>query len=417
IIISLFSGIVNLILGKISNSTILTFWPEIIFIAFMSYFCVSRVFNSRIDKRKWFFINFILLYILIQLFISSLNITVIQFIFGCKVILFYIPLYFIFYFIDDVDIEKNIYKVTKILSISIIIMSLIGIIQKKIGYYNLLSIYGDSIRAFTTKGILRVFSSTASPFEYSWACLIVLAITFSYILFENRNKVLINLGFISSIVGIILSNSREGILNLLVILFTIFLMKCIIKNKKIIKIYILIIPILGILLFNFASIIANMDIVTENVYLNTILSGESFKERLIVFENAINFYESKGIMTILFGNGIGSLGAAQSMMNKLGYNILANPVDNMYLYLYLNIGLVGILGIFIFIYLNVNMIVESIDKVKQPYFQVSTLAIIASILVSGYFRTVIEGFIVQILMIYILGLSYKYAINSKKNYS
>ncbi len=383
----------------------------------MSYFCVSRVFNSRIDKRKWFFINFILLYILIQLFISSLNITVIQFIFGCKVILFYIPLYFIFYFIDDVDIEKNIYKVTKILSISIIIMSLIGIIQKKIGYYNLLSIYGDSIRAFTTKGILRVFSSTASPFEYSWACLIVLAITFSYILFENRNKVLINLGFISSIVGIILSNSREGILNLLVILFTIFLMKCIIKNKKIIKIYILIIPILGILLFNFASIIANMDIVTENVYLNTILSGESFKERLIVFENAINFYESKGIMTILFGNGIGSLGAAQSMMNKLGYNILANPVDNMYLYLYLNIGLVGILGIFIFIYLNVNMIVESIDKVKQPYFQVSTLAIIASILVSGYFRTVIEGFIVQILMIYILGLSYKYAINSKKNYS
>ncbi len=122
-------------------------------------------------------------------------------------------------------------------------------------------------------------------------------------------------------------------------------------------------------------------------------------------------------MTILFGNGIGSLGAAQSMMNKLGYNILANPVDNMYLYLYLNIGLVGILGIFIFIYLNVNMIVESIDKVKQPYFQVSTLAIIASILVSGYFRTVIEGFIVQILMIYILGLSYKYAINSKKNYS
>ncbi len=369
IIISLFSGIVNLILGKISNSTILTFWPEIIFIAFMSYFCVSRVFNSRIDKRKWFFINFILLYILIQLFIS------------------------------------------------IIIMSLIGIIQKKIGYYNLLSIYGDSIRAFTTKGILRVFSSTASPFEYSWACLIVLAITFSYILFENRNKVLINLGFISSIVGIILSNSREGILNLLVILFTIFLMKCIIKNKKIIKIYILIIPILGILLFNFASIIANMDIVTENVYLNTILSGESFKERLIVFENAINFYESKGIMTILFGNGIGSLGAAQSMMNKLGYNILANPVDNMYLYLYLNIGLVGILGIFIFIYLNVNMIVESIDKVKQPYFQVSTLAIIASILVSGYFRTVIEGFIVQILMIYILGLSYKYAINSKKNYS
>ncbi|WP_305305457.1 O-antigen ligase family protein [Romboutsia ilealis] len=375
------------------------------------------MFNSRIDKRKWFFINFILLYILIQLFISSLNITVIQFIFGCKVILFYIPLYFIFYFIDDVDIEKNIYKVTKILSISIIIMSLIGIIQKKIGYYNLLSIYGDSIRAFTTKGILRVFSSTASPFEYSWACLIVLAITFSYILFENRNKVLINLGFISSIVGIILSNSREGILNLLVILFTIFLMKCIIKNKKIIKIYILIIPILGILLFNFASIIANMDIVTENVYLNTILSGESFKERLIVFENAINFYESKGIMTILFGNGIGSLGAAQSMMNKLGYNILANPVDNMYLYLYLNIGLVGILGIFIFIYLNVNMIVESIDKVKQPYFQVSTLAIIASILVSGYFRTVIEGFIVQILMIYILGLSYKYAINSKKNYS
>ena len=147
------------------------------------------MFNSRIDKRKWFFINFILLYILIQLFISSLNITVIQFIFGCKVILFYIPLYFIFYFIDDVDIEKNIYKVTKILSISIIIMSLIGIIQKKIGYYNLLSIYGDSIRAFTTKGILRVFSSTASPFEYSWACLIVLAITFSYILFENRNKV------------------------------------------------------------------------------------------------------------------------------------------------------------------------------------------------------------------------------------
>ena len=120
-----------------------------------------------------------------------------------------------------------------------------------------------------------------------------------------------------------------------------------------------------------------------------LLSTQSTFARLLVWYDAlVHFPFFKNPLTFLFGFGVGAIGTAQGHVRPEFYN----PVDNLFLYLLINFGFVGLI---IFLYLLLAPVTRFLSNIKEYEFGWRDLVAILTlgvIFVEGMYSTVFEGF-------------------------
>jgi O-antigen ligase len=400
----LFSSIITTIFSRYVHVVGISFWKEIIFFVIFVLYLIY-LYKQQKFRRRYIEISLVTMIIIIQLIVSKYNnVGLIQNILGYKIIIFYIPLFFI-YKQDDYNLEYIINNLLKIISSASIIMFIYGILQIKMGYFTLLGFYGEQMAGFTNNSILRVFSTTASPFEYAYFCYLMVLLCWAYILFKNPKKFIMYILFTINMIGIIISNVRQSLLDVIIGLILITLFK-IFKSNRLKKMIFILGPLLGFIIFNYL-INFSMNYYGNNNFIKSIITSNSLNARQVLWENAFQQFSINNIFTQLFGFGVGAVGAAQKlMMNFSGNYIEFNTIDNLYLYLYMNLGIIGVLIFIIFIFKTIFKVINSINNNNMyNYILMVTYVLCFNLFIGGYFRTIIEGLIMQVTLWSFMGIA------------
>jgi O-antigen ligase len=227
----------------------------------------------------------------------------------------------------------------------------------------------------------------------------------AYILFKNPKKFIMYILFTINMIGIIISNVRQSLLDVIIGLILITLFK-IFKSNRLKKMIFILGPLLGFIIFNYL-INFSMNYYGNNNFIKSIITSNSLNARQVLWENAFQQFSINNIFTQLFGFGVGAVGAAQKlMMNFSGNYIEFNTIDNLYLYLYMNLGIIGVLIFIIFIFKTIFKVINSINNNNMyNYILMVTYVLCFNLFIGGYFRTIIEGLIMQVTLWSFMGIA------------
>lgn len=270
---------------------------------------------------------------------------------------------------------KDIRLVFKCTIITIFIICLLGVYESIVGTNPWLDyVYNNSSQEFQRMyyipgnvwrryGLVRAYSVFDIHIKFGTVCVFLLfAIGSAYShKWLPKNKLLLMVSMILLFAGVFMSNSKTGLLGLVVMIFAIYKPKDVFKPQYIIPLVIIIVGVFVMFpdyLLNFTSLF-DEDAAEEG-------SGSTVAMRQVQFNVAIGMFEQSP----LFGNGLGSISALMKYGNNA--DILGSESSWMKI-----LPERGLLGAFTYVASYVYMYKKFSDYI--PKFQL--LAFLASLLV------------------------------------
>ncbi|MBT2730139.1 hypothetical protein J7E63_25110 [Bacillus sp. ISL-75] len=360
----------------------------------LSLYCLFKI---VFIKRSYYFIYGLLVLFAFFMLIGTINFLLVDreiyyWIYGMKITLLPISFLFVGYvFAKEVSI---VFK--KCLVYLYITLISVWVLQYFVGVDTLVSwgfVYGINVKHFIG-GLPRLPSIVGSPDTYAvmLALLGFLLEKDPKITSKRYTKRIIK---ITTFVFLVLSTIRTAILFWLIaqvvsliIESKLYLSKIIIRR---ISIILIIIPII---------IIGALNIISTKT---SILSSESLKERIAIWSSN-NTRDDR--IEILVGKGLGKVGAASKRLISIGRDGSNYSVDNQYLAIFEQTGLIGIILFLLFFIVIltrfISMINNSNDK-EQKLTLLICVSLIAGILMSCLFTNMLEIFPFNILFWLYLG--------------
>ncbi|ACL71026.1 O-antigen polymerase [Halothermothrix orenii] len=411
-----FHGVIKVINHNTLNKPILNVWKEVLFI-----FILALSILYLIKKKKIHITNFggkiiIIIYLLVFNLILNLyfgivnkNIVIIQWLWGVKVTFFYGLIIFIV-IIHDINWQKFINKIINILSFLALFIIGFALLQFFLGteFISSINFVADGMKTnLIRSGNIRASSIFRQPVTFGMFCLILLSFNIL------KKGFMPNIVSIMSIIGILISTSRTSILALVVMLFY-----CLLLKRKKYNIFLklsLIIPLVIVFALNIIVPYIENNLLSSNIgVLRTYLYTNTFFVRINKWKTLMtSWVKSKGIVHIFIGKGWGYLGGGQHIFKFIQGNpsVPYDPVDNLYLFLLINSGIVGLIlfiSIIIMCMRKALMMMQFSSEVNYDFLN-SVLLFLSTFLIIGVFITGIESFIFQIYLYLIIGSLMKYS--------
>lgn len=202
--------------------------------------------------------------------------------------------------------------------------------------YSVGSVEIESSRAVTTYGIRRLAGFGASSYHSA----AILLVFFSFQLVFNKRKLYHFINGLLAFFVIVISTSKGVLLAFIVI-------TCVVVLRKFLLDFLLKVCIATVILVGgilpFSTIFYDYNQISYGSNIIYAILFNSFKERLIrIWPDALHLIEDHG--NILIGRGFGSIGMSQKLFEPALYC----PGDNLWLYIYGNLGLIGLFSIVLF---------------------------------------------------------------------
>ena len=234
----------------------------------------------------------------------------------------------------------------------------------------------------------RAIGTFRSPFAFGDFSAYVVIFSFAF-MSKTRNfssKTIFLILMILGFVGIYISTSRTSMLVALYGILALLILKYFRNSSTQLK---LLLFVITIALPIFVMFIAIFGLGRHGGKLFFLFSTESTFARLVTWYDAIVQYPFfKNPLTFLFGYGAGAIGTAQRQVGSKFYN----PVDNIFLYMLINFGFVG-LAIFLNALLwPVSQFIENIKDYDFGWQDVVVVLTLGVLFVEGMYRTFFEGF-------------------------
>jgi hypothetical protein len=266
----------------------------------------------------------------------------------------------------------------------------------------------DSMKTTSTiKGYIRPSSVFRSAFLFANFCLFLFCFSLN---FNGKKYKLLSIIFF---LGILISTSRSNILAAIIIFIIYLMIK--IKLYKLIFLFVINLPFV----FTFLALLfypLSNNILSSNLYY---LSSRSLFIRFESWISIIKVWLDNGnIFTVLFGKGFGFLGTGQNILQifNISSQIENFSVDNLYLFLLVNSGVIGLLIFYtcLVLLLKKNIYILYQGNNQNNNLLKGSLLYLSSIFITGMFSTTLEGFPVQVYIYLIMGLIM--ITNSKKGH-
>jgi hypothetical protein len=302
------------------------------------------------------------------------------------------PLFFILILVNGYIIGK-VFKIRTIKKgllfgayFCILIQILVGVAQ--LFDLSIFSFLYSSEKTRPIGSLVRIAGTMGNPNTFAWIIAQMIIIIYLFESQKGKKNIMILIGFIL----VFLSGSRSAF-----ILYPIMIFFCkLVLTKKSVFFYFSKLPFFTLLfilfcgscywlLINFGSTFPYLYQIVQVVETGSLTSINSFDARTLMWENALNEFQSKfGIITLFFGLGPETLGV----------------IDNDYLYSLINYGL-------LFTILNLVIYLISIYiflRLKDKRLGALGLQYIIFSLIIGYQADTLSGWNFPILIIFFLGI-------------
>ncbi len=393
LLVFLFDGIVRFIADYLGIYFI-NAWKDLTIILFIGLILALIWFVlQKFSLTLWDMLFLIM--VIYSIPIGIVNHGILQTVWGIKI--FFLPvLFYIFAFnvmkqkLDDSVVNKFLF-LTVILAIPIIIFGYVQYVTHFLIFKSVAPVVLGKLSFIKLSYISttpRSIGTFRSPFAFGdFSSYVVI---FSFAMFLRARKpsskfifiLLIFLGFL----GIYISTSRTSMLVAFYGITALLILKYLRPYPMQLKLLLFAITIALPILVMFVAIFG---LGRHGGKLFFLFSTESTFARLVTWYDAIVQYPFfKNPLTFLFGYGAGAIGTAQRQVGSKFYN----PVDNIFLYLLINFGLLGLV-----IFLNallwpVSRFIANIKDYEFGWQDVVVVLTLGVLFVEGMYRTFFEGF-------------------------
>lgn len=338
---------------------------EVFFIGLISISLYYIWLNNSKTQQKIIseIISILIIILLINYFFNSRELNFYIFAYGVKITV--LPLMSI---ILGIYISLNKISIYKTLLIIWLMIIGVWLFQNQLGLNYLLNSgfkYGINVKHFFSD-TLRLPSTVGTPDNYAFLLSLISCYLVFYTLKIKKYKTFV-LYFLISFIFIFLSTIRSALL-----FYCIFIAISLLKtfynfNKKYIY-----------TLFIFISMILIVLLVT--IPINPLISFSSSQERLQNWSSTVNpLFTIQGIV----GNGLGTVGAADTKISLNTFDLKGNAVDNQYLALYEQVGIVGMI-LFFLLFIRIFYFLE--NKKENSI----SISLIIALMVCSLFTNVLE---------------------------
>ena len=393
LLVFLFDGIVRFIADYLGIYFI-NAWKDLTIILFIGLILALIWFVlQKFSLTLWDMLFLIM--VIYSIPIGIVNHGILQTVWGIKI--FFLPvLFYIFAFnvmkqkLDDSVVNKFLF-LTVILAIPIIIFGYVQYVTHFLIFKSVAPVVLGKLSFIKLSYISttpRAIGTFRSPFAFGDFNSYVVIFSFSMFLGARKPSsklifiLLIFLGFL----GIYISTSRTSMLVAFYGITALLILKYLRPYPMQLKLLLFAITIALPILVMFVAIFG---LGRHGGKLFFLFSTESTFARLVTWYDAIVQYPFfKNPLTFLFGYGAGAIGTAQRQVGSKFYN----PVDNIFLYMLINFGLVGLV-----IFLNallwpVSRFIANIKDYEFGWQDVVVVLTLGVLFVEGMYRTFFEGF-------------------------
>ncbi|GEM_PF-5285016 len=389
----LFDGLVRFV-ADFLGLYILNAWKDLFIILFLIFSMALIWFvTRRIYITLWDMLALTLMFYSIPLGIAYHGL--LQTVWGVKI--FFLPVVFyvfVFNLMRNAAYERvvNRFLIT-ILALSIPIIGF-GIIQYfthflvfkavvpvKLGKLSFIKI------SYISKSV-RAIGTFRSPFAFGDYSSWVVLFSTGFLLKSRRlfSKFILFLLIILGFAGVFVSTSRTSMIVAVYSIPALMLLKYLRPFPVQLRFSLLVMTVVFPILI---LVVAVFGIGRHGGKLFFLLSTESIYARLLVWYDAIIQYPIfKNPLNLLFGYGVGAIGTAQRQVGSKFYN----PVDNIFLFLLINFGFVGLVIFLMLILTPVSQYVSRIDRLRFDWPDIVVVLSLGVLFIEGMYRTFFEGF-------------------------
>ncbi len=389
----LFDGLVRFI-ADFLGLYILNAWKDLLIVLFI-LFAIALIW---IVTRKFYLTLWDILFLTLMVYSIPVGIAdhgIIQTVWGVKIfflpVIFYIFLFNLTPVIKDDTLVNRFLVAVMVLSIPIIFFGIIQylthfLVFKAVAPVTLGKLSFIKI-SYISKSV-RAIGTFRSPFAFGDFSSWIVIFSMGFLLKSKKisTKFIFFLLIILGFLGVYTSTSRTSMLVAVYGITALLILKYLraypLQMRSILLLITVFFPFLIL-------VVAIFGLGKHGGKLFFLLSTESIFARLLVWYDAIIQYPFfKNPLSFLFGFGAGAIGTAQRQVGSKFYN----PVDNIFLYLLINFGVVGL---FTFLSLILTPVMQFIRKIKDfefGWFDIVAVLTLAILFVEGMYRTFFEGF-------------------------
>jgi len=365
----------------------------------LSLFCLYLIVILYLGKGKFFAFSLSvtrgIAALIIYLMFFSIPIGIFdhgmwQTLWGIKLVLMPIVIFYLVFLIYPFSFKKFTENVIKIYFCLFIPIFIIGIWENYLGVSFLTDVlgipYGERfLKISHIQGFYRTIATFRQPYDFGFFSFLISVFALCGLVIKPKNNRIWNLVFlILGLYSLFLSTTRTVILSFAYIIFILIFASIGIRffKSKRATMFLLFLSSLVVILVIFLLSVRSIFVYNEFFLFSTTSIGERF----IHWTDALKTFSLDNFFRLLLGYGIGAIGSAQLKINPIDYN----PVDNMYIYLIINFGLIGTI---LLLLIMLNTLITAFSKIKTvDWIHTGFLLVIASmVFIQSFFVSYAEG--------------------------
>ncbi|MEP6611062.1 MAG: hypothetical protein ABJA76_04240 [Mucilaginibacter sp.] len=249
---------------------------------------------------------------------------------------------------------------------------------KGLSFTNLSGNSVDVSRDWTASGVERIAGFSRTSFDAAMAMLFLLIL----ILYKYKNFIIIHITFIIAFISIYLTTTKGCLISLLLVYFVYIINGFKSAFKKV---------SLQITIISLSILMVSLPLGILQGFEIPILSNESFKDR-INNEWPFIMRQFTEFISYVFGLGIGDVGLGKQVYGNAN---MGSPGDNLFIYLYANIGLLAF-GLFL-------VVLKRLKTVNSDLFKYMAVFLFSY----GITTNIVESPIGQLVIAFSLFIVYK----------